>query len=68
MRAADPFGFVSAISNASTPARQWRIYAERPDGKIGVTAWYCGEDTLDEMRAEIAEHGHKVVRVERKDA
>ena len=56
--------FIQALD--SRPVESQRIYAERPDGNIGVTAWYVNQESIDAIKAEIIAAGHKIVRIEKK--
>jgi len=64
-RALSKEDFVCALYHGE-PMRQWRIHAELPDGRIGITAWYHSEETLAAFLKEIKDHGHRVIKIERK--
>ena len=59
----DPFGFFKALSPIS--GDQFRIHAEMPDGKVGITPWYS-EASLPALKKEIIQAGHKIIKIEKR--
>ena len=54
--------FINALRNI--PVKKWRVIAELKDGKIGISAWYCSMESIEELKKEAILAGHKVLRIE----
>lgn len=53
--------FISAIT--SKKVESFRIHAKRPDGNIGLTAWYTSAE-IENVKAEIIKAGHTILKIE----
>jgi hypothetical protein len=58
----DHFGFMSAIGN-NKKRKVFRLYAELPENKVGVSGWY-GEETFELFKQEVITAGNKILKIE----
>lgn len=54
--------FINALRNI--PVKKYRLYVDIGNDKVGVTAWYCSMESIEELKKEAILAGYKPLRIE----